>query len=142
VGVLVLSSFVEPAWSLALLEHGTSGRGYLLKERLADADQLTSAIREIAGGGSVVDPSVVESLVRAKTRGTTSQLAMLSPRERDVLGQIAEGKNNAAIARALSLSPRVVEKHINSLFAKLDMASDDSGHHRVKAVLLYLSDQP
>jgi DNA-binding NarL/FixJ family response regulator len=141
VGVLVLSSYVEPNWAIALLEDGSAGRGYLLKDRVADPDQLLSAIRVVAAGGSVVDPDVVEALVRAKTRVSVSPLSALSPRELDVLGEIAQGKNNAAIADSLVLSQRAVEKHINSLFAKLNLSEEADVHHRVKAVLLYLSEQ-
>jgi DNA-binding NarL/FixJ family response regulator len=141
IGVLVLSSYVEPAWALALLEGGSAGRGYLLKDRVAEPEQLLSAIRAVASGGSVIDSDVVEALVRAKTRVSVSPLSALSPRELDVLGEIAQGKNNAAIADALVLSQRAVEKHINSLFAKLNLSEEAELHHRVKAVLLYLSDQ-
>jgi DNA-binding NarL/FixJ family response regulator len=140
IGVLVLSQYVEPGWALSLLKDGSAGRGYLLKDRVAMPEQLIQAIRDVAGGGSVIDPLVVESLVSAKSRGASSPLARLTPRERDVLAQIAQGKSNAGIASALVLSQHAVEKHINSLFAKLDLGGDDVVHRRVTAVLLYLSD--
>jgi len=139
VGVVVLSQYVEPTYALELLEGGSERRAYLLKERLSDADQLVRAIREVAAGGSVVDPKVVESLVAARSRTKESPLDRLTPREREVLAEIAQGKNNAAVASALVLSERAVEKHINSLFSKLGLSEEPEVHRRVKAVLLYLS---
>ena len=141
-GVVVLSQYVEPAYALALLESGSERRAYLLKERVSDVDQLVRAIREVASGGSVVDPRVVEVLVKARLRRTDSPLDHLTPRERDVLGEMAQGRNNAAVAAALGLSERAVEKHINSVFAKLALSEEPDTHRRVKAVLLYLSDRP
>jgi len=141
-GVVVLSQYVEPAYALALLESGSERRAYLLKERVSDVDQLVRAIREVASGGSVVDPRVVEVLVEARLRRTDSPLDHLTPRERDVLGEMAQGRNNAAVAAALGLSERAVEKHINSVFAKLALSEEPDTHRRVKAVLLYLSDRP
>jgi DNA-binding NarL/FixJ family response regulator len=139
VGVVVLSQFAEPAYALALLEGGSEGRAYLLKERLADADQLVGAIRDVAAGGSVVDPKVVETLV--STRRGPSPLDRLTPREREVLEQIAQGRNNAGVAASLVLSERAVEKHINSLFSKLGLTEEPEVHRRVKAVLLYLAER-
>jgi DNA-binding NarL/FixJ family response regulator len=139
VGVVVLSQYAEPAYVLALLEGGSEGRAYLLKERLSDAAQLIGAVREVARGGSVVDPKVVEVLVAARSRGP-SPLERLTPRESEVLAEIAQGKNNATVARALGLSERAVEKHINSMFWKLGLSEEHDVHRRVKAVLLYLSD--
>jgi DNA-binding NarL/FixJ family response regulator len=139
VGVVVLSQYAEPAYVLALLEGGSEGRAYLLKERLSDAAQLIGAVREVARGGSVVDPKVVEVLVAARSRGP-SPLERLTPRESEVLAEIAQGKNNATVARALGLSERAVEKHINSMFWKLGLSEEHEVHRRVKAVLLYLSD--
>ena len=139
VGVVVLSQYVESAYVLALLDGGSEGRAYLLKERVSDADQLLRAIREVARGGSVVDPLVVESLVAARSRAKESPLDRLTPRETEVLGEIAQGKNNAAVAASLVLSERAVEKHINSLFAKLGLTEEPEVHRRVKAVLLYLA---
>jgi DNA-binding NarL/FixJ family response regulator/DNA-binding winged helix-turn-helix (wHTH) protein len=139
VGVVVLSQYLEPAYALALFEAGTERRAYLLKERVHDVGQLVAAIRAVAEGGSVVDPKVVEALVAQKTRREHSPLNELTPRERDVLREMAEGKNNAAIAEALSLSERTVEKAIHSIFLKLGLAWEPAVHKRVKAVILYLS---
>jgi DNA-binding NarL/FixJ family response regulator len=137
-GVVLLSQYVESEYALALLEKGAAGRAYLLKERVGDVAQLVSAIQEVAAGGSVIDPKVVEALVTARSRGT-SPLDTLSPREREVLSEVAQGKNNAAIARALFLTERAVEKHINSIFSKLGLTEEVDVHRRVKATLMYLS---
>jgi DNA-binding NarL/FixJ family response regulator len=142
VGVVILSQYDEPAYALALLEAGSGRRAYLLKERVQNPEQLIGAIREVAHGGSVIDPKVVEALVSARTRSARSPLTELSPREREVLGQMAQGKNNAAIADALVLTPRAVEKHINSIFSKLPLAETPDVDRRVKAVLLFLAEQP
>ncbi len=140
VGVVVLSQYAEPGYALALLEAGTSGRGYLLKERVADLDQLVGAIREVARGGSVIDPKVVESLVAEKGRVEASPLRALTAREQDVLREMAEGKNNAAIAQTLFLTERSVENVIHAVFQKLGIGFEPSVHKRVKAVILYLSE--
>ena len=144
IGVVVLSQYVEPGYALALLEHGSSGRAYLLKERVSDIDQLRRAIDEVGDGGSVIDPKVVEALVEARSRRRNSPLDRLTPREREVLAEMAQGRNNAGVATALGLSERAVEKHINAVFSKLDLSVDAAGdpdvHRRVKAVLLYLAD--
>ncbi|MET0907973.1 MAG: response regulator transcription factor [Ilumatobacteraceae bacterium] len=142
VGVVVLSQYVEPTYALTLFEGGSQGRAYLLKERLSEGSQLINAIREVARGGSVVDPKVVETLVDSRSRTTSSPLAHLTPRELEVLSEIAQGKNNAAVAQSLVLSERAVEKHINSLFSKLGLSEEPTVHRRVKAVLLYLADRP
>ena len=139
VGVVVLSQFVEPGYALALLEHGSGGRAYLLKERVSDVDQLLRAMREVADGGSVIDPKVIETLVEARSRQRESPLEQLTPREREVLAEMAQGRNNAGVAGALGLSERAVEKHINSVFSKLGLSEEPDVHRRVKAVLLYLS---
>ncbi len=139
VGVVVLSQYLEPAYALALFEAGTERRAYLLKERVHDVGQLVAAIRAVADGGSVVDPKVVEALVAEKTRREQSPLDELTPRERDVLREMAEGKNNAAIAEALRLSERTVEKVIHAIFLKLGLAWETTVHKRVKAVLFYLT---
>jgi DNA-binding NarL/FixJ family response regulator len=141
VGVVVLSQFVEPAYAIKLFDGGSQGRAYLLKERLSDVDQLVQAIREVITGGSVIDPRVVESLVEVRSRARHSPLEHLTPREMDVLSEIAQGKNNAAVATSLVLSERAVEKHINSLFSKLGLGEEPDVHRRVKAVLLYLADR-
>ena len=140
VGVVVLSQYSEPRYVLALLEDGTDGRAYLLKERVDDLDQLLSAIHAVAAGGSTIDPKVVELLVTGRNRTGSSPLRTLTPRELDVLREMAEGKNNAAIAQALFLGERSVEKVIHSIFLKLGIAWEDTDNRRVKAVLLYLAD--
>jgi len=140
-GVVVLSQYADPAYALALLDGGSEGRAYLLKERVSDIDELLRAIREVAKGGSVIDPKVVEALVEARTRAAKSPLARLTPREREILGEMAQGRNNAAIAAELVLSERAVEKHINSIFSKLSLTEEPDTHRRVKAVLLFLSEQ-
>ncbi|HLX89137.1 MAG TPA: response regulator transcription factor [Acidimicrobiales bacterium] len=138
-GVVVLSQYAEPAYALALLEGGSQGRAYLLKERVSDIDQLAAAVREVARGGSVIDPLVVDALVEARAKAAGSPLAHLTPRETEILSEMAQGKNNAAVAAALVLSERAVEKHINSIFAKLALSQEPDVHRRVKAVLLFLS---
>jgi DNA-binding NarL/FixJ family response regulator len=138
VGVVVLSQYAEPRYALALLESGTARRAYLLKERVDDVSELLAAIRTVADGGSVIDPLVVESLVAGQVRLTESPLHELTPRELDVLREMAEGNNNAAIAQALFLTERSVENVIHSIFMKLGIAWEPSVHKRVKAVLLYL----
>jgi DNA-binding NarL/FixJ family response regulator len=139
IGVIVLSQHDEPRFALALIEPGADGRGYLLKDRLHDRAQLYGAIEAVADGGAVIDPKLVDALVRGKVRLTDSPLAELTPRERDVLAEIAKGKSNAAIAEALVLTKRAVEKHINAIFYKLDLGHEDDVHKRVKAALLFLS---
>jgi DNA-binding NarL/FixJ family response regulator len=140
VGVVVLSQYSQPTYALALLEHGTARRAYLLKERVEDVEQLAAAIHAVADGGSVIDPKVVEALVAEKAREEESPLQQLTARERDVLREMAEGKNNAAIAQALFVTERSVEKVIHSIFLKLGLAWETSVHKRVKAVILYLAD--
>jgi len=139
VGVVVLSQFVEPAYALALLEAGTARRAYLLKERVDDLEQLVAAIRAVAAGGSAIDPKVVEALVTDKARAEESPLKELTARELDVLREMAEGKNNAAIGQALFLTERSVEKVIHSIFLKLGIGWEANVHKRVKAVILYLA---
>ena len=140
VGLVVLSQYAEPRYALALLEAGTEGRAYLLKERVDDLTQLVGAIRAVAAGGSVIDPKVVEGLVAEKARVEASPLNGLTAREHDVLREMAEGKNNAAIAETLFLTERSVEKVIHSIFLKLGLAWETSVHKRVKAVVLYLAE--
>ena len=141
VGVVVLSQYSEPSYVLGLLNAGSDGRGYLLKERIHNRGELVAAIDTVAGGGSVIDPKVVEVLVEAKARAERSPLAELTSREREVLAELAEGKSNAAIADSLVLTKRAVEKHINSIFTKLDLAVADDVSKRVKAALLFLADE-
>ena len=140
IGVVVLSQYANPSYAVALLEGGSARRAYLLKERVKDVDQLVAAIRAVAAGGSVIDSEVVEALVAENARGEDSPLNQLTPRERDVLREMAEGKNNAAIAEALFLTERSVEKVIHSIFLKLGLTWETTVHKRVKAVILYLAE--
>lgn len=140
VGVVVLSQYDDPEYAIALLEGGAEGRGYLLKDRL-DLTQLLAAVREVARGGSLIDPKVVESLLDATTRRRQSPLSTLTQRELEALGHMAQGRNNAAIAAAMSFSERAVEKHINSIFLKLGLTEEKDVNRRVKAVLLYLAER-
>jgi DNA-binding NarL/FixJ family response regulator len=139
VGVVVLSQYSDPAYALDLLEQGSARRAYVLKERVADVDHLMRAIREVASGGSLIDPRVVEALVETRSKRDDSPLTSLTPRECEVLGELALGRNNAGVAATLGLSERAVEKHINSVFSKLGLSEEPDVHRRVKAVLLYLS---
>ncbi len=141
VGVVVLSQYATPAYALSLLDQGASRRAYLLKERVSDVTQLVTAIREVAAGGSVIDPMVVDALVAARARGARSPLHHLTPRESEVLSEMAQGKNNAAIGASLYISERAVEKHINSIFSKLGVSEESDVNRRVKAVLLFLSEE-
>ncbi|MGZ8632189.1 MAG: response regulator transcription factor [Actinomycetota bacterium] len=138
VGVVVLSQFADEEYAYDLLKDGAEGLGYLLKERVADVEEVVRALNEVARGGSVLDPKVVESLVAAKDRMAHSPLATLTDREREVLSHMAQGENNAAIAKSLFLTERAVEKHINSLFHKLDLTEEPDVHRRVMAVLAFL----
>jgi DNA-binding NarL/FixJ family response regulator len=140
VGVVVLSQYATPTFVFALLEGGSERRAYLLKERVKDLDQLVAAIHAVAAGGSVMDPKVVEALVAENARAEDSPLNELTPRERDVLREMAEGKNNASIAEALVLTERSVEKVIHSIFLKLGLTWETAVHKRVKAVILYLAE--
>lgn len=140
IGVLVLSQYAEAEYAVALLDHGAEGRGYLLKERVSDVGQLRDAISEVARGGSVVDPEVVQALVLDRSRRKQSPLKDLTPRETEVLALVAQGKNNAKIASSLFLTERAVEKHINSIFSKLGLSEEPDINRRVKATLLYLSE--
>jgi DNA-binding NarL/FixJ family response regulator len=139
-GVVVLSDRTEPAYAFALLKSGAEGRAYLLKEHVNDGAQLVAAIEIVADGGSMLDSKIVEPLLAAKVRIERSPLAELTARERDVLADIAKGKSNAAIAESLMLSKRAVEKHINSIFLKLDLSSAEDVSKRVKATLLFLAE--
>ena len=140
VGVVVLSQYANPSYVLGLLEGGSARRAYLLKERVKDLGQLVDAIHAVAEGGSVIDPKVVEALVAENARAEDSPLNQLTPRERDVLREMAEGKNNAAIAASLFLTERSVEKVIHSVFLKLGLTWEPAVHKRVKAVILYLAE--
>jgi DNA-binding NarL/FixJ family response regulator len=139
-GVLLLSQYADPRYAVSLFRHGSSGRGYLLKERLGDSRQLVAAIDEIAVGGSVVDPAVVEVLVGARIHGEDAPLRALTPRELEILGEVATGKSNAAIARSLVISKRAVEHHIGSIFHKLGLEDETEVSRRVAATLVFLTE--
>lgn len=139
-GIVLLSQYADPQYALALLEHGSRGRAYLLKERVSDFGQLLMAVREVAHGGSYIDATVIDALVAARSRTEASPLALLTPRELDILGTMAQGKSNLGIATGLNLSERAVEKHISSIFSKLGLTEEREIHRRVKAVLVFLSD--
>ena len=140
VGVVVLSQYANPGYALALLDSGSEGRAYLLKERVHDPDQLVAAIRAVSEGGSLIDPKVVEGLVAERGRASTSPLNDLTAREREVLRKMAEGRNNASIGEDLVVTERSVEKVINSIFMKLGLTWEPAVHKRVKAVILYLAE--
>jgi DNA-binding NarL/FixJ family response regulator len=134
-GIIVLSQYLQPSYAFELLQRGADGVGYLLKDRLSDLGELFSSVRRVAAGGSVLDPSVVAQLVE-RPRGEDDPLHALSQREREVLSLMAEGKSNKAIGEALWISEHTVEKHVNSIFAKLPHTPEE--HRRVLAVLSYL----
>jgi DNA-binding NarL/FixJ family response regulator len=136
VAVLVLSQYVEERYATDLIGGGAEGVGYLLKERVADVSEFLGAVRRVAGGGTVIDPEVVGQLLGRRRRG--DRLEALTPREREVLGLMAEGLSNAAVARKLVVTDGAVEKHISNIFLKLGLQHTDSTHRRVMAVLAYL----
>jgi DNA-binding NarL/FixJ family response regulator len=139
--VVILSHYAEPLYAGKLLEDGSDGRAYLLKERIHGRSDLTRALREVAAGGSVVDPRIVELLLAAQRRRADSRFDTLTPREQEILALVAEGWSNAAIAERLVITKRAVERHINAIFAKLGLGESESFSRRVKAALLYLSGQ-
>lgn len=141
VGVVVLSQYAEPEYALELLEQGTAGRAYLLKERIHDQQQLLDAIKTVGRGGSVIDPAIVDVLIEARSQAANSRLAELTSRERELLAEIATGKSNGAIAESLFLTKRAVEKHVNAIFSKLDLPQTADVSRRVKATLIYLSEE-
>ncbi len=138
VGVVILSQYADPEYALELLRDGSKGLAYLLKERLGRPAQLAEAIREVADGGSILDPKVVDAMVEAQRRRTRSRLHGLTNREYEVLTLMAAGRKNAAIGSALHLSERAVEKHINSIFRRLGLSEELDINHRVAAVLFFL----
>jgi DNA-binding NarL/FixJ family response regulator len=140
VGVVILSQYAEPDYAVALLESGSGRRAYLLKERIRNREELIGAIEAVARGGSVIDPKIVEVLIEARGRAARSPLADLTARELELLGEIAAGKSNAAIAESLVLTKRAVEKHVNSIFSKLGLPEDQDVSRRVKATLIYLAE--
>jgi len=135
-GVLVLSQYIETTYAARLLGDGAAGVGYLLKDRVADVAEFADALARVAGGGTALDPEVVSQLVRASRHA--DGLATLTPRERDVLALMAEGRSNAGIAAALVVSAGVVEKHVASIFGKLGLPPSEADNRRVLAVLRYL----
>jgi DNA-binding NarL/FixJ family response regulator len=141
IGVIMLSQYLEPGYALDLLARGSDGRAYLLKERIHDRDDLATAIRTTAAGGSVIDPKVVEVLVDARARSEASPIAALTQREREILAGVAQGQSNPAIAASLGLTKRAVEKHINAIFTKLDLPESGDVSRRVKATLMFLAEQ-
>ena len=142
IGVVVLSQYVNSLYAFELFREGTAGLGYLLKDRVGDLDELLRALREVAAGGSVIDPKVVEGLFARRQQPARSLLETLTSREMEVLTEMAQGKSNAAIADALYVSPSAVEKHINVIFSKLQLsAGDGAQHRRVAAVLTFLRNQ-
>jgi DNA-binding NarL/FixJ family response regulator len=141
IGVVILSQFADPSYALALLDHGSDRRAYLLKERVHNRAELMAAIRAVADGGSMIDPKVVEALVAARSRVEQSPLNELTARELEVLAEIAQGKSNTAIAEALFLTKRAVEKHINAIFWKLGLAEGTDVSRRVKAALMFLAEE-
>jgi DNA-binding NarL/FixJ family response regulator len=139
IGVVVLSQHAEPTYAMLLFEEGSERRAYLLKQSLKDQAELTRALKTVAEGGSVVDPIVVEQLVEARRSQEDSRLDGLTRRELEILGMIAEGRSNAAIAESLVVTKRAVERHINSIFLKLDLREAEDVSRRVKAALMYLA---
>lgn len=139
-GVVVLSQFADPRYALALLEHGSKSRAYLLKDRVQNRGQLVSAIESVAQGGSVIDAKVVEGLIEERQRAKRSPLLELTPRELEILSFVARGYDNQAIADDLFLTKRAVEKHIHAIFLKLDLTYATAISPRVKATLIYLAE--
>ena len=145
IGVVILSQYSDPSYALRLLDSGSDGRAYLLKDGIHDRAGLHDAIKATAEGGSVIDPKVVEILVNAQTRSERSPISELTPRELEVLSALAEGRSNTAIAEDLVLTKRAVEKHINAIFLKLGLthaADSEDVSKRVKAALMFLAERP
>ncbi len=141
IGVVILSQYADPSLALELFESGSEGRGYLLKERVGERRQLVDAIQAVADGRSVVDPKIIDGLIAERARAAASPFDELTAREREVLGEVATGRSNAAIASSLFLTKRAVEKHINSIFMKLNLRESEDTSRRVKATLIYLAEQ-
>jgi DNA-binding NarL/FixJ family response regulator len=139
IGVVILSQYDDPSLALELFESGSEGRAYLLKERVGDRSQLVEAIHAVAERRSVVDPKIIDGLIAERARSSASPLDELTPREREVLAQVAAGKSNAAIAASLFLTKRAVEKHINAIFLKLNLRETEDTSRRVMATLIYLA---
>src|SRR4051812_10859836 len=141
IGVVILSQYAEPSYAVELLESGSGGRAYLLKERVGNRADLVAAIQAVATGDSVIDPKIVDALIAERTRVSDSLVGSLTAREREVLAEVATGKSNSAIADSLFLTKRAVEKHINAIFLKLNLRDSDDVSRRVKATLIYLTDE-
>ena len=141
IGVVILSQYAEPVFATKLLEGSTDRRAYLLKERVQGRGDVTRALQEVAAGRSIVDPRIVELLLDAQRRRDNSRFDTLTPREQEILGLVAEGLNNGAIAERIVITKRAVERHINSIFSKLGLADAEHYSRRVKAALLYLADR-
>jgi DNA-binding NarL/FixJ family response regulator len=141
VGVVILSQHADPLYALALFEDGSEGRGYLLKDRVRDQGELRRALLEVARGGTVVDPEIVNELFAVRGRRETTGLETLTGREREILALVAEGRSNSDIAENLVITKRAVEGHINSIFSKLKLGDPEKVDRRVKAALLYLTEQ-
>lgn len=140
-GVIVLSTYSEVTYALRLFEDGADSRAYLLKDRIRDRAQLRHAVKTVADGGFVIDPTLVQELVNVHRQGGGSALNELTPRELETLSLVAQGKSNTAIAESLRLTKRAVEKHVNAIFAKLDLGDPEQVSRRVMAALLYLRDR-
>lgn len=138
IGVVVLSQYADDEYAFELLQNGVAGLGYLLKERVADVDELIRALQEVARGGSALDPKVIDGLLARKSSEVTTPLLGLTDREREVLQQMATGRNNASIARTVFMSERAVEKHIGSIFQKLGLVEEQEVNRRIMAVLTFL----
>jgi DNA-binding NarL/FixJ family response regulator len=141
IGVVILSQYAEPGYAVELLESGSGGRAYLLKERVGNRMELVAAIQAVASGGSVIDPKIVDELIAERGRASDSLIGTLTTREREVLAEVATGKSNSAIADSLFLTKRAVEKHINAIFMKLNLRDSEDVSRRVKATLIYLTDE-
>ena len=141
-GVIVLSTYADVTYALRLFEGGSDSRAYLLKDRLRDRAQLLDAVKAVADGHSVIDPQIVEELIRSRATQNQSRLDQLTPREVETLALVAEGYSNAAIAERLVLTKRAVEKHVNAIFAKLELGDPEHVSRRVRAALIYLADRP
>jgi DNA-binding NarL/FixJ family response regulator len=141
IGVVILSQYAEPGYAVELFESGSAGRAYLLKERVGNRADLVAAIQAVASGGSVIDPKIVDALIAERSRVSDSLVGTLTAREREVLAEVATGKSNSAIAESLFLTKRAVEKHINAIFLKLNLRDSDDVSRRVKATLIYLTDE-
>ena len=141
IGVVILSQYGDPSLALELFESGSEGRGYLLKERVGNRRELVDAVQAVAEGRSVVDPKIIDGLIAERARAAASPFDELTAREREVLSEVATGKSNAAIATSLFLTKRAVEKHINSIFMKLNLRESADTSRRVQATLIYLAEQ-